>query len=208
MIMKLNPKQRFLLWNLLISGNEPRFSDIKPEVKPAERKQLQEAGLIAVEKRGRSSFVMTTDKTWDWAVENFAGELPKTQLAAPLLEKLLALTGEHLSAHHLSLAELLRPASVQQTPETDSFADLSERLLEICLALSGGNPGKRVYLADVRKKTADVPRDVLDENLVALHKERRIVLMGLDDPQSIRAKDEAAVLMLSGIPLYILYLQS
>jgi hypothetical protein len=80
--------------------------------------------------------------------------------------------------------------------------------LEICLALSGGNPGKRVYLADVRKKTADVPRDVLDENLVALHKERRIVLMGLDDPQSIRAKDEAAVLMLSGIPLYILYLQS
>ena len=69
MIFKPSPKQVLALWNMLFTGEEPAISKIQPGLNPRERGQLQEAGLIEIEKRGRASHIILTEKAWAWAAK-------------------------------------------------------------------------------------------------------------------------------------------
>ena len=59
------PQQALVLWRLLGRQGTALNSEIAP--KKAERDALQKAGLLAVEKEGRSSRLTVTDKGWNWA---------------------------------------------------------------------------------------------------------------------------------------------
>ena len=69
-------KQTLALWALLGNGGAGIGSALKPEVEKAEREALSRAGLIAVEKRGRSFGLEVTDRGWRWAEEHLADALP------------------------------------------------------------------------------------------------------------------------------------
>ncbi len=55
-----------------------------------------------------------------------------------------------------------------------------------------------IYLPELRKKFPDVPRDLLDDVLLALNRRAKIVLMNLDDPLSITPEIDAAAINLYG----------
>jgi hypothetical protein len=95
------------MWNLLITGDEPAVSKVRPELKPTERKPLKDAGLIELVKRGRSTHIVLTDKAWDWASEHFDEELWKSTFAVPVLQALLKKLGSYLKHHKIPLVEFL-----------------------------------------------------------------------------------------------------
>jgi hypothetical protein len=61
-----------------------------------------------------------------------------------------------------------------------------------------------VYLSDLRKRFPDVPSWLLDQALLTLNRQAKIVLMNLDDPLSITPEIEAAAIDLYGYKKHVL----
>lgn len=204
------PKQALILWNLLITGDEPAISKIKPELKPKERQPLIDAGLIELSKRGHSTYILLTDKAWDWAVEHFAVELSKSTFAASVLQELLKKIGAYLQKNKISLAEILRCQAIPDEPlesvPATSF-DLEAKIRQAYLQASGGEYVVRVRLAQLRQLLPDVLRELLDKTLIQMGLAGTITLMNLDDPQEIRPEDEQAALNIGGEKNHIVYMK-
>ena len=207
-------KQALVIWNLLITGDEPAMSKVKPELKPKERQPLIDAGLIELVKRGHSSHIVLTDKAWDWAIENFAVELPEqSHFAVLVFYELLKKIGAYLQQKKISLGEILRCQDIpdeplERTSESVPIAplDLETRIRQAYLQASGGEYVVRVRLAQLRQLLPDVPREILDKTLIQMELARKVTLMHLDDPQEIRSADEQAVLNIGGHTNHIVYM--
>lgn len=207
------PKQALVLWTLLITGEEPAISNVKPDLKASERRPLLDAGLIELVKQGRSQRIVLTDKAWDWAAENFETELSKSNFAVPVLEALLKQLGAYFKRRQISLAEFL---SGQDALEEElepvaaappDFTELASRIRAAYLEASGGEYMVRVRLAHLRRLLADIPREMLDQALIEMSRLGKIVPMRLDDPQEINPEDEKAALNFGGEKKYIVYLK-
>jgi hypothetical protein len=61
-----------------------------------------------------------------------------------------------------------------------------------------------VYLSDLRKRFPDVPSWLLDQALLTLSRQAKIVLMDLDDPLSITPEIKAAAINLYGYDKHVL----
>jgi len=83
---------------------------------------------------------------------------------------------------------------------------LPERITEAYLTLSGGNWAKRVRLAQLREKLADVTRQELDETILGLQTQSKLVLYTLDNPNEITAQDKNAAILIGREPRHILYI--
>lgn len=204
------PKQALVMWSLLITGDEPAVSKLKPELKPAERKPLIDFGLIELVKRGRLTHVVLTDKAWDWAVEHFEMELSKSNFATPILQELLKKLGRYLTHHKIPLVEFLVYEHTTIEPSESSasvLSDLEVKIREAYLKASGGEYVVRVRLAQLRQLLADVPRELLDKTLIQMGLAGTIILMRLDDPQEIYPEDEQAVLNIGGEKNHIVYMR-
>jgi len=216
MNVQLSPKQSFVLWSLLISGDEPMMSKVKPKLSPTERKTLLEAGLISLEKRGQATHIVLADKAWAWASENYEVEFPsRTTAAVPILQSLIQVMGKGLQAHQLSLAEFLVP---QESPEEafeepdeevnntqNAIASLENKIREAYAQIYQGGVGVR--LSDLRQGLGAFPRQEVDDMLRQMQLERRLVLMGMDDPQAIAPEDKAAAIDIGGESCHIVYLK-
>jgi len=162
-------------------------------------------GIITLEKRGRSEHIVLTDKAWGWASENFDVELAKSAAAAPALEKLLGLIGQHLRARKTTLAEFFSPRNLSES--TSSTNDLELRVRKTYLELSGGEFDRRVRLYQLRQNLDDIPRSEMDQILLRLGRDGKLVLMRLDDPQEIGPEDEQAALTSGGQENHIIYMK-
>ena len=210
MNFQASPKQALVIWNLLITEDEPAISKVKPELKPNERKPLIDAGLIELVKRGRSTHIILTDKAWDWAVEHFEVELSKSNLASPMLQELLKKIGAYLQHNKISLGEFLRCQDIPNEPSENVPTvplDLEARIRQAYLQASGGEYVVRVRLAQLRQLLPNVPREILDKTLIQMGLAGTITLMHLDDPQEIRPADEQAVLNIGGHKNHIVYMK-
>jgi hypothetical protein len=208
------PKHKLALWNLLITGDMPAKSQIKPELSPAERQALVDAGLIKLVPRkqlreegltdlkGSAEHIVLADKAWDWATENFTSEFPKgnTSAATPVLQKLLAQVGRHLQAHNFSWAEFLRT-------ESQTIGDLEETIRAACAKISGDRYNVRVRLSELRPRLSNFTRVEVDKALNEMELSEEIVLMPIDDPQGIKPEDEDAALDIGGSKRHILYMK-
>jgi hypothetical protein len=199
--VKLTPKQKLVLWNLLISDEELMMSKVKPELKPIERKPLVDEDLIQLEKRGSANYVVLTDKAWDWAIENFNAEFPAKAIAAvPVLQKLLVKLGVHLQAHNLSLAEFLRP-------QDKTGVKLEAKVRAAYAKISGDRYNVRVRLSELRPHLSDCPRADIDQSINEMELSGKLVLMPLDDPQETYPADEEAAIDIGGSKRHILYMK-
>jgi hypothetical protein len=219
MEMNLLPKSEVLIWKLLLTGEEPTKSQVKPRHSAKELKQLEEMGLIkfktVVEKGRRVTRVVLTDKAWDWA-----STTPPE--AAVVLQKALATLVDYAQRENVPLARILglRPSSANrpslggaasapakqtqpwEVSEEEVDPDFLEKVFRTCEAMGGRY--FLVYLNELRKKFPDVPRWLLDQALLTLHHQAKIVLMNLDDPLSVTPEIEAAAIDLYGYKKHVL----
>jgi hypothetical protein len=211
----LLPKSEILLWKLLLTGEEPTKSQVKPKHRAKELKLLEEKGLIecktVVEKGRRITRLVLTDKAWDWASTTppTAIARSKSPEAAVVLQKALAILVDYAKRESVPLARILRPDSPSKPRPADGVEvdlDFLEKVFRTCEGMGGRH--SRVYLSDLRKRFPHVPRQQLDQALVALDRQAKIVLMPLDDPSTITPEREAAAITLSGAKRHFLRIRS
>jgi hypothetical protein len=214
-----------LLWRLVANSGEG-FNDVV-EADKGPRDSLQRARLIEVEKRTKQSgkrkvqamYLRLTDAGWAWCNQDMSWHKPRgkaEQFLNTLLQRLKVLFERQVAAS--SLADFINnsaPATITPTatptegavaPGTPSDTKLDGRIRAACLELGGGREAVRIRIADLRKRLADVPSDLLSEELRELSRRRELTLYPLDDPRQITPEDEAAAIHSStGVPQHILY---
>lgn len=210
------PTPSLVLWDLLITGEEPAMSKTKPELTPSARKKLEDAGLIELEKRGRSTHIIATDRAWERAFEDLVVEGSKSAHASTILHRILTKTKQFLDEKDISLAEFLRSgddseASGLQTESSKkidvSQEDLVEKIQEAYTKVSEGRYNVRVRLAALRKHLESFSQADIDRVLGEMELAESLVLMSLNDPQDIKAEDESAAVDVGGQKRYIVYMK-
>lgn len=210
-----SPLQTLFLWRLLANGGGEFWKDVKPAIDAKDRKLLEAAGLIAVEKRKQTTaknrsvaalHVALTEQGWDWAASHLDAEIStKSTAAGPILRDVLKKLKVHLERSRTALADFI---AGPPSPPGGERLDLCQRIRQAYCRTSGGQWNVRVRLADLRRALADVPRKDLDEALLAMERGGSAVLYSLDDPQETRPEDQAAGLENSlGIRRHIVYIE-
>lgn len=220
MTFRPSPKQSLLLWRMLTGETseerEPALSKTKPRVSLKESQPLIAHGFLFTEKRGRASHLLLTDHAWAWASSTADVTFSKSAEAATALQGLLRRLLPFLEKNDLALASLFMEngeADAQppfegrsaQTHATEtSERSLVRQLIESTyLKLSGGQRKQRVPLADLRSHLPQVPRAVLDRELIALQRELKLVLYREDNSAALHADDHAAALIVGDSPRHL-----
>lgn len=203
----LSAKQTLILWNLLITGDQPKMSEVKPKLSPVERKLLLDAGLIRLEKRGRSSHIILEDKAWDWAVENFDVRLSRSNYAVPVLEVLLIKLGHYINTHQVSLAEVLTASEIINPLDESTFEDadsnqannlstddLIEKVRQTYFSIPDGAAGFRVRLHELREHLPELSKQQINQLLLDLQSRGEVSLRRAEDLQELNTDDEAAAI--------------
>lgn len=193
------PLQTLILWALVVRGGASLQKDLKPELKKPDREALVRAGLLQSAMVGRAIQVELTDKAWSWTGANTGAALPGNSPAGTaVLAALLVRIGSFMAATNTALADIIRP-SPRDTPTHAAVppamrADLAERIRGAYLAESGGAVNRRVRLAAIRSRLAEVPRRDVDAALLALAQDGTASLFQLDDPAEVAPADAAAAI--------------
>ena len=205
----LSPLQYLILWRLAAGGGAEWNPDIKPARSRQDRGRLVKAGLIQAERKKRSArsrptYISLTEEGWAWLSQNIAADLSKTRAnTKDILQRLLARLKFYLEAKNLTLAEFINSSTID---EAQGANDLESQIESAYYQISGGKPGIRVRLADLRLLLANVPRQQLDAALLSMATAGRAALYRLDDPLEIRPEDRDAVLRTpSGEERHIMY---
>ncbi|MEL6248618.1 MAG: hypothetical protein AAFY78_22035 [Cyanobacteria bacterium J06648_16] len=191
---QLKPMQQLILWNLLITGDQPKMSVFKP----AARQPLLDEGYIRLEKRGRAQHVVLEDKAWDWMSDqmqspDFAVELPKRATTAiPVFETLLVRMGGYLRSHGVPLHEFLAP------PELSEPSALAAKVRQACAEITENSTDFRVRLSQLRQQLSSVSDTDLNAVLIALQQQGQLSLRPMEDPQEISDADEQAAIDMGG----------
>ena len=229
------PAQTLILWCLLARHGRAPQGEVVPAVKKADREALAAAGLIAVEKSGRSFVLSVTDRGWHWAGDHLDAALPP---AFRVMQDWLARLGVHLGQSGRTLADFIgappEPAEPAETapkkasarkasgkkasgekatrsPATKKpgAAALRARIEEAYLALTGGARARAVRLSDVRAQLAEFDRATVDAGLARILKgDKTARLSQLSDPKALTAADREAAYSPAGEPFHLLWIQA
>ena len=228
--MNLNPRQALAFWKLLFIDKDPTMTEFTkplgapPKIKGTEeRKQMIDAGLIELEKRGRANYVILTDKAWKVAADNFNAPISQSKFAAGVLESLLKQLQIFMQNSNITLAEIMSPAENTETevekteyveemklPPAENHSqsvDLETKIRTAYYKASGGKWNVRVRLTELRKQLPDVPRAELDTMLLKMQKDEKLVLYPLDYRPEIKPEDEQAAIDIGGYKNHIVYME-
>lgn len=186
------------LFELVFSGREAKMS----ELDKTHREALLRAGLIELEKRGRTTYLHASDKGWTWVDEHLAADLKRTQARAAFVA-LLARVRDYLRAQDLPLAEFVRPRRAQ----TEALP-IEQLVRNACLSLGSGTTRTRVRLADLRGALPALSRTQLDDALLEMMRRRELALFPIDNRRELKPEDDGAALDLSGVPHHVVYLEA
>lgn len=187
--------QRRQILRMIFSGDEPKLSSVSPR----DRAALAQAGLVEVEKRGRASHLVLTDRAWEVAPEWLAAEVASPG-QADLAQHLLAAVYAYTSAQEVALADFVRPALRRREQVTP------EQIRAVYLEQTGGRYHQRVRLADLRAALRG-SRESVDRALLVMSASGTAHLLGLDDPLDRASRDEAAAIHVGGHPRHLVYLE-
>ncbi|MFH6784459.1 MULTISPECIES: hypothetical protein [Methylobacterium] len=210
------PAQALILWRLLGRHGTALNSEIAPK-KPA-RDALVRAGLLAVEKEGRSSRLTVTDKGWHWAGGHLRDPLPPPQR---VLQDWLTRLHHHLDATGATLAEFVGPAPERAPPEKTTRSSASRaprgptprrlraRIEAAYLACTGGQTARPVRLSALRAALSDLDRATVDAGLAAiLRRDETMRLTRISDPKALDAAERAAAFSPAGEPFHEIWIQA
>ncbi len=175
------------------------MSKVKPELLPVERELLVEAGLILLERRGRATHIVPTDRAWDWAVENFDTEIYRSSSAAIVLQALLSKIGRYSKSHGVALADLLH----SQPAETPDPEKNLENQIQAAYTNVHSASGVGVRLSSLRRHLNTFTRQELDETLRTMYLAEKLDLVPIDDPQAIKPEDQEAAIDIGGSKRHI-----
>ncbi|MBE9078461.1 hypothetical protein IQ241_14340 [Romeria aff. gracilis LEGE 07310] len=217
----LKPKQELVIWNLLITGDEPMMSKVKPGLNPTERRTLVNTGLIRLEKRGQAKHLVLEDKAWDWVSERIGSEdftvkFPATATTAiPVFQTLLMKLGHYLRSHNIPIADLLADSastevSIEPPPaEIPKPDSLKDEIRKAYAQASQNSAGLGIRLKQLRQHFKPVEPQSLDDALRSMQRSGEIYLMPMEYPQDIGPEDEQAAIDLGdGEKRYFIYIQN
>jgi hypothetical protein len=92
--------------------------------------------------------------------------------------------------------------------ELAGFRALPARIEEACLFLAGGSRKTRVRLSALRQALGSIERDALDDALLKLQDEGRLVLYRDDNTSALTDDDHRAALTVGGAPRHLVYLEA
>ncbi|MEO0540487.1 MAG: hypothetical protein AAFZ80_06440 [Cyanobacteria bacterium P01_A01_bin.105] len=198
---QLKPMQQLILWNLLITGDEPKMSVFKP----AARQPLLDQGFIRLEKRGRASHIVLEDKAWDWMNDqvqspDFTVALPqRATTAIPVFEALLVRMGGYLRSQDIPIHEFLSTVGAAATqPIKETTEPLTTQIRQACEAIMQNSDDFRIRLSQLRQHLAPVPTLDLTGTLIQMQQSGQLSLRPMEDPQEITEADEAAAIDMGG----------
>ncbi|MEM1256060.1 MAG: hypothetical protein AAGI69_26780 [Cyanobacteria bacterium P01_H01_bin.21] len=203
----LKSKYELILWNLLLTGDEPQVSKIKPKMTTAECKPLIQQGLIKLEKRGRANHLVLEDKAWDWMSERLQSEdfkaefSPRATTAIPIFQTFLMRLGQYMRLNDVPLVEFLKPALSSSNVSIDhqpSHSLLEERIRKAYASLTQTSSDFRVRIAHIHQAINDIPHQTVNDTLRAMQQAGTLSLRPMEDPEEIALEDEKAAIDLGG----------
>ena len=202
--MELKPFERLIIWKLIVLGDGLMMKDLPGSFTAKMRQRLCDAGLISVEKKGRSKIIwLNEEQAWSWAIKNLDCDISKKAFfAGEVLQEVLTRLKGFMARHDVVLAELLRPDI--QADEADS---LEQQVRQAYLFASGGGWNVRVRLTRLKQHLADLPGDEFESLLRKMQLEGKIALYPFDDPQENTPEDESAAIRFAGESYTIIYIK-
>lgn len=151
-----------------------------------DRVRLNDRGLVASRRTGRSFSHELTDKGWRWCADELASDVPpRSGSAAGALYAVLRGLGRYLDATGLAL------------PDVFAFTSPATRIREAYGKLAAA-PRAWVSLADLRSLLDDLPRADVDAALVELSRTDGVALSAEPNRKSLTPGDEAAAVRIGG----------
>jgi len=216
--MEPNPKQALALWRMLTANTpelaEPKVSDLRPELSPAERDPLLKSGFVTMRTgKNRATHLVPTDKAWEWAARTMPVNLLKSRspVGAEVLEALLNRLLPNLKTQGIALADVIRSMPVTKAA-TDALTPTSPScgadVLSALRKLAKRSPSGAVRLASLRVELASFGRAEVDAALRALRDTGSVVLYQDDDRASLTEADHQAALLEANTPHHLAYLEN
>lgn len=222
MSKQLKSKYELILWHLLITGDEPKISDVKPTITIAECKSsLVNIGLIKIEKRGRANHLVLEDKAWDWMSnrlrsDDFSVQFSKRMTTAiPIFEAFLVRLGHYLRNNEVPLAEFLisdtatMEAQNHGQPENQpSGVPLEIEIRHAYSNILQNSSDFRVRLSQLHQQLDNFPPQIINSTLRSMQQTGQVSLRPMEDPKEIGPEDEQAAIDLGGgDKRYFIYIQ-
>jgi hypothetical protein len=217
--MKFKPdkKQALVMWRLMFTDETPLKSQLLPRLTPKGLGQLEEAGLIRMEKIGRGYHVYVTDKAWEWAEDHLDAKIEESRFASQALHGVLSKLQRYIKRRGTPLMDLVGPeleleeSSPDDEPEagiTDKgpLEEMDDKVREAYLELTSNRFNVRVRLSDLRKRLGELNKKQQDYLLTEMQKRKKILLQPLPEESEITAKDREAALEYLGKSRHVLYM--
>ncbi|EKU98810.1 hypothetical protein Lepto7375DRAFT_8135 [Leptolyngbya sp. PCC 7375] len=204
---QLTYKHELLLLNLLLTGDTPMVSKVKPKMTKAACQPLVEKGLIKLEKKGAASHLVLEDKAWYWMTERFQSEdfkieiNPRFTTAIPIFQVLLMRLGQYMRTNDVPLVDFLAPsASSSDTPTEGqtSNASLKEKIREAYASITQNSPDFRAKLSQIHQYLGNFSPETINNTLCSMQQTGEVSLSPMEDPQEIGPEDEQAAIDLGG----------
>ena len=209
----LSKTQSLVVFKLLFTGETPLQSKLAPDLKPIERQDLVDRGLVRLEPRpkGRGKQVTLTDKAWEWATQNLQAELMISKYSTPALEAVLRRLDAFLRARSLTLPDIFQVTpAVEAGPAdegTQGTVSLPERIRQGCLALSRGAYRVAIRLADLKQTLPDLSWPAIDDALLAMQRAGELSLQSDEGPRAVSELDHRAAIRILGQERHLVYLE-
>jgi hypothetical protein len=197
---ELTPDQQLLLWHLGLHGGRALQKEIEYKNIAKDRKDLERRGLLTVGREGRSFVLELKDRGWD-ELSKPTSVLPKSKKKPSrervILQLLSNAVRSHASRQPVAVGEILR-SGLNASPSSDvkqqiRSTDLQQEIRRAFFEIAGNPPQDSVRLSALRANLRDVPRQQLDEALLAMKSARKINLMNLDNPRDVQAEETSAL---------------
>jgi hypothetical protein len=217
MNVSLDPLQTMLIFRLVFTGESPKLSELQPRLTPVNRRdELVRAGLIRLEKRGRTTHVTATAKARDWTGRHLTAAFSaRSNSVAPTLKAALEKMHDFMCREGVLFDAFLRAGprrgngviTTKKDHQVFEQEDSAHEIIRSAYAgLTGGYWNTRVRLADLRDQLSELPREVLDRYLLAMQQTGRLALYSLDDPREVTEADRDAALSILGHHRHIVYM--
>lgn len=191
----LTRAQRRRLLKMMFSGDEPMMSTCPKK----DRTCLVDGKLLTLQKRGRATHMMLTDRAWREARSLISAELEANDTRRDLAFHLLMCLDRYLDAEGVALTDFVQPP----TPPDPHVAVRSAYL-----RLTQGRFARQVRLADLRHETRAMATQELEGALRELMRRGEAHLMPIDDPLDRSPRDDAAAMRIAGQPRHVVYLEA
>ena len=228
------PTQALLLFELALNDGTALLEALsKP--KPADRRPLVAAKIVAESKVSRKIRIRLADAGWAWVNGNLTAELPASQKPLALL---LAKLDAHFGKTNQTFADIIGPLESEPEappPKPEKKArpktavggekvpsgkpakpsrktpaiDLRDRIEKAYLAVTRGGRDQMAPLAQVRAHLSDLDRKSVDGALAQILKsDPKASLMRNDDPSRLSPADREAEFNPYGEPFHYLWIAS